>query len=89
MGHPDIAEAAVIAVHHPTWIERPLAVVVLTGDRVPTLEDVRGYLEPHFAAWWLPDALEVVEAIPRTSTGKFKKSVLRDQFADYQLPAAD
>ena len=89
MGHPDVAEAAVIAVAHPKWIERPLAVIVLSGDRCPTLEELCSYLEPHFATWWLPDALEVIDEIPRTSTGKFKKSVLRDQFADYQLPDTD
>ena len=89
MGHPDIAEAAVIAIAHPKWIERPLAVIVLSGDKSPTLDEVRSYLEPHFASWWLPDALEIVDAIPRTSTGKFKKSVLREQFADYQLPETD
>jgi fatty-acyl-CoA synthase len=89
MGHPAIAEAAVIAIHHPKWIERPLAVVVLSGEAVPSLADVRDYLSPHFAHWWLPDAIEVVAEIPRASTGKFNKSALRDRFADYRLPDTD
>ncbi|NKB88265.1 MAG: long-chain-fatty-acid--CoA ligase [Acidobacteria bacterium] len=89
MGHPSITEAAVIAIRHPKWIERPLAVIV-TGDATPpTLAEIRTYLEPYFAAWWLPDAVEVVDQIPRTSTGKFKKRDLRKQFDGYQLPETD
>jgi fatty-acyl-CoA synthase len=82
MGHPRITEAAVIAIAHPKWIERPLAVIVASSDTPPDLEELRAYLKPHFAEWWLPDAIEIVDEIPRTSTGKFKKSVLREMFAD-------
>ena len=89
MGHPQITEAAVIAVPHPKWIERPLAVIVTGDSPAPTIEELHEYLAPYFASWWLPDAIEVVDAIPRTSTGKFQKRDLRERFADYQLPETD
>ena len=82
MSHPAVAEAAVVAVPHPKWDERPLAVVVLRKDNVASAEALRDFLAPMFAKWWLPDSIEFVTEIPRTSVGKFKKSVLRDQFKD-------
>ncbi|HVC34146.1 MAG TPA: long-chain fatty acid--CoA ligase [Chloroflexota bacterium] len=85
MGHPAIAEAAVIAVAHPKWQERPLAVVVFKPGQSATPEDLRAFLEPKFARWWLPDAFEVVDQIPRTAVGKFLKSALRERFKDYPL----
>ncbi len=86
MGHPKITEAAVIPIEHPKWSERPIAVIVPAGDEKVTLEEVCEYLAPHFASWWLPDAIEFTDEIPRTSTGKFKKAVLRETFKDYELP---
>ncbi len=80
MGHPAVAEAAVVAVPHPKWDERPLACVVLKKDAAATADDLLAYLAPNFAKWWLPDAFEFIAEIPRTSVGKFKKSVLREQF---------
>jgi fatty-acyl-CoA synthase len=80
MAHPAIAEAAVIAVPHPKWDERPLAVVVVRQGQHVTAEELRGFLAPDFARWWLPDAIEFTTEIPRTSVGKFKKSVLRDTY---------
>jgi fatty-acyl-CoA synthase len=80
MGHPAVAEAAVIAVPHPKWVERPLAVVVLKPGQTATPEDLLAFLEPHFAKWWLPDAIEFAAEIPRTSVGKFQKSVLREKY---------
>ena len=80
MGHPGVAEAAVVAVPHPKWDERPLAVVVLKPGASVTGEDLRRHLEGTFAKWWLPDAYEFVSEIPRTSTGKFLKSALRERF---------
>ncbi len=80
MGHPAVAEAAVIPVPHPTWQERPLAVVVLKEGHTATPEELRQFLEPHFAGWWLPDEVVFVDQIPRTSAGKFKKSSLREQY---------
>jgi fatty-acyl-CoA synthase len=82
MGHPCVAEAAVVAVPHPKWDERPLAVVVLKPGAQATRDDLIAYLAPQFAKWWLPDAVEFAAEIPRTSVGKFKKSVLRDQYRD-------
>jgi fatty-acyl-CoA synthase len=86
MGHPAVAEAAVIGVRHERWDERPLAAVVLREGHGATPEELRAFLAPQFAAWWLPDAVEFVTAIPRTSAGKFLKSALRQQFRDYRLP---
>jgi fatty-acyl-CoA synthase len=80
MGHPAVAEAAVIAVPHPKWDERPLAVVVLKPGQTATSNDLLEFLEPQFAKWWLPDAIEFIDEIPRTSVGKFKKSALRERY---------
>jgi fatty-acyl-CoA synthase len=82
MGHPAVAEAAVVAVPHPKWDERPLAAVVLKPGQSATGDELRAFLAPNFAKWWLPDAFEFIAEIPRTSVGKFKKSVLRDRFRD-------
>jgi fatty-acyl-CoA synthase len=81
MAHPAIAEAAVIAVPHEKWDERPLAVCVLREGASATPEELREFLEPRFAKWWLPDAYEFVDEIPKTAVGKFRKTALREQFA--------
>ncbi len=86
MAHPAVAEAAVIAIAHPRWMERPLACVVRKPDAEVGAEELRGHLAAEFASWWLPDAFEFVEAIPRTSTGKFQKLKLREQFANWSWP---
>jgi len=80
LSHQDVAEAVVIAVPHEKWCERPVAVVVPRAGRLPTLDSVRAHLAPHFAKWWLPDDVIVVESIPRSGTGKYLKSVLRERF---------
>jgi fatty-acyl-CoA synthase len=85
MGHPAVAEAAVIPVEHPKWAERPLAAVVLKPGACASAEELREYLAPQFPKFWLPDAFEFIDAIPRTSAGKFKKSELRQRFKGYQL----
>jgi fatty-acyl-CoA synthase len=85
MGHPAVAEAAVIPVSHPKWDERPLAAVVLKPGSQASSTELRAFLASQFPKFWLPDAFEFVDAIPRTSAGKFKKSALREQFKDYQL----
>ena len=82
MGHPAVAEAAVVAVPHPKWDERPLAVVVLKQGETASPEELLKFLEPNFAKWWLPDRIEFTNEIPRTSVGKFKKSVLREQYKE-------
>ncbi len=81
MGHPAVAEAAVVGVPHPKWGERPLACVVLKGKASATAEELRDYLSREFAKWWLPDWIQFVERIPLTSTGKFLKSALRERYA--------
>ncbi|MBA2384089.1 MAG: long-chain fatty acid--CoA ligase, partial [Actinobacteria bacterium] len=81
MAHPAIAEAAVIAMPHEKWDERPLAVCVLREGGNATAEELRAFLEPQFAKWWLPDAYEFVDEIPKTAVGKFRKTALREQFA--------
>jgi len=87
MGHPAVAEAAVIGVDHPTWDQRPLAVVVLRPGHSATEQELREYLRPQFAKWCLPDAMLFVDEIPRTSAGKFQKSALRERFRDYYSAA--
>jgi fatty-acyl-CoA synthase len=82
MAHPAVAEAAVIAVPHPTWDERPLAVVVLKQGQTTTADELREFLAPNFAKWWLPDTIAFAAEIPRTSVGKFKKSALREAYKD-------
>lgn len=83
VGHPKVSEAAVIAVPHAKWGERPLAVVVLRPGHTATANELRDYLAPHFAAYWLPDDVVVVSEIPRSSTGKMMKAALREQFKDW------
>ena len=84
MGHPAVKEACVVGVPHPKWQERPVAAVVLKDGRSATTEDLRTFLAAKFAKWQLPDAFVFVDAIPRTSVGKFKKVALRERFADWK-----
>ncbi|HEX7699297.1 MAG TPA: long-chain fatty acid--CoA ligase [Kofleriaceae bacterium] len=84
MGHPAVKEAAVVGVPHPKWSERPLAAVVLKEGASLTADELRDFLAPKFAKFWLPDAVVFVDAIPRTSAGKFKKSDLRERFRDWK-----
>jgi len=88
MGHPAVAEAAVIGVPHPKWAERPLACVVVKPDAEVTKEELLAFLEDKVAKWWLPDDIAFVDEIPKTSVGKFSKKDLRDRFEGYQLPTA-
>ncbi|MDW8339684.1 MAG: AMP-binding protein, partial [Thermoleophilia bacterium] len=81
MGHPAVAEAAVIAVPDEKWSERPLAVVVLKEGAEATAEELREFLAPKFAKWWLPDRFEFVDEIPKTAVGKFRKTAIRERFA--------
>ena len=81
MAHPAIAEAAVIAIPDPKWSERPLACVVPKPGQNPTPEELREYLSSKFARWQLPDRFEFLDALPRTSTGKFWKVKLRERYA--------
>jgi len=86
MGHPAVAEAAVIGVHHPKWTERPLLVVVRAEGKDVTREELLAYYDGKVASWWVPSDVAFVDELPHTATGKIKKIELRKQFADYQLP---
>jgi fatty-acyl-CoA synthase len=85
VAHPAVAEAAVVAIPDDRWQERPLALVVLRPGASVTPEDLRAFLEPQFVKWWLPDAYEVVESLPRTPTGKLLKYALRERYKDYKV----
>jgi fatty-acyl-CoA synthase len=85
MAHPAVLEAAVFAGQHPKWGERPLAAVVLKPGQSATKEELATHLEKHFVSYWLPDAYLFVPQIPRTSTGKFLKTKLREDFGDHLL----
>ena len=89
MAHVDVLEAAVIAVPHEKWGERPLAVVVAAdGAATPTPAALTEHLAPHFAKFCLPDEYVFIDAIPKTSVGKFDKKVLRQLHAQGQLSAS-
>ncbi len=85
IAHPGVLEAAVIAVPHPTWQERPIACVVPNTEYRDTLEksEVLDFIRPRFASWWIPDDVVFIDEIPKTSVGKFDKKVLRDRFQDH------
>ena len=84
MSHPAVREAAVIAISHPKWQERPLAVVVLKDGAKPTVEELRDFLSQKFAKWQLPDDFVFVDELPHTSIGKLSKVELRKKFADWK-----
>ena len=88
VGHPKVAEAAVIGVRHPKWSERPLLVIVLKEGQTANKDELLAYLDGKIANWWLPDDVVFVREIPHTATGKILKTALRDQFKDYALPTA-
>jgi len=88
IGHPAVAEAAVIGVKHPKWDERPLLVVVLKQGQRATREEILGFMQGKIANWWMPDDVVFVPEIPHTATGKILKTALREQMKDYVLPTA-
>ena len=85
MAHPAVLEAAVIAIPHPTWQERPLACVVPKGEFRDSLDkaEILDFIRDRFARWWIPDGVVVIDEIPKTSVGKFDKKALRERFRDY------
>jgi fatty-acyl-CoA synthase len=85
MGCPGVAMAAAIGVAHPKWSERPLLVVVKAPGAEPTREAIQAHLAARLPKWWLPDAIEFVDALPLGATGKVLKRALRERFADYRL----
>jgi len=88
MGHPGVAEAAIIGVAHPTWQERPLLIVVPREGQAVDKQSVLDFLATRIAKWWLPDDVVFVEALPHTATGKLLKTKLREQYRDHVLPTA-
>ncbi len=89
MAHPKVAEAAVIAIPHEKWVERPLACVVVKDGEQVTAEEILDFLAPRVAKWWIPDAVEFIDEVPKTSVGKFSKKTLREKFGGYQVAAPD
>jgi fatty-acyl-CoA synthase len=85
MGHPAVKEAAVVAVPHPKWSERPLAAVVLRDGAKVSPEELRQHLATKVSRISIPDAFVFIDAIPRTTTGKFLKSALRERYRDYKF----
>jgi fatty-acyl-CoA synthase len=88
VGHPAVAEAAVIGIHHPKWDERPLLIVQLKAGQTATREDILKFMDGKIAKWWMPDDIAFVDGIPHTATGKILKTALRDQFKAYRFPNA-
>jgi len=89
VGHPKVAEAAVIGVSHPKWDERPLLVIVLKKGETVTKEELLEFMHGKIAKWWMPDDVVFVEDIPHTATGKIQKITLRQRFKDYRLPTVE
>jgi len=89
VGLPGVAEAAAIGIPHPLWDERPLLCVVRAAGSDVTAEEIIAHLRKHVASWWIPNAIEFVEELPHTATGKISKRTLRDQFKDYRFAGAE
>jgi len=89
VGHPKVAEAAVIGIRHPKWDERPLLVVVLKQGQTATKDEILGFMAGKIAKWWMPDDVVFVDDIPHTATGKIQKLTLRERFCEYRLPTTE
>lgn len=85
VGCPGVAEAAVIGIAHPEWTERPLLIIVRKAGSDVSADDLLVFLDGKIASWWMPDAVEFVDEIPHTATGKIQKMTLRDQFGGYKF----
>ena len=89
VGCPGVLEAAAIGIPHPKWDERPLLLIVRDDDHDVTVDEIRAVLAGQMAKWWLPDAIEFVEELPHTATGKLSKKDLRDKYRDYRFANAE
>jgi fatty-acyl-CoA synthase len=87
IGHPGVAEAAVIGVPHPKWSERPLLIVVQKSDYALKQQELLTWLEGKVAKWWIPEEVAFVSALPYTATGKVSKKDLRESFMGSRIPA--
>ncbi len=88
VGHPGVAEAAVIGIVHPKWDERPLLIIVRKPGSNVGRDEVLDFLKDKIAKWWMPDDVAFVDELPHTATGKLLKTKLREDFRDYKLPTA-
>jgi len=86
VGHPAVAEAAVIGIAHPKWDERPLLVIVLKKGQSANKEQIITFMQGKVAKWWIPDDVIFVDEIPHTATGKIQKTTLRERFKNYAMP---
>ena len=86
VGCPGVAEAAVIAVPHPKWDERPLLLAVKDPGSAVTKDDIIEHLQKAIAKWQLPDDVIFLDELPHTATGKILKTKLRADFKNYKLP---
>jgi acyl-CoA synthetase (AMP-forming)/AMP-acid ligase II len=85
--HPKVAEAAVIGHYHPKWSERPLLIVVRGGNGQDlTPEEMLAWFDGKIAKWWVPEAVEFIDELPHTATGKVQKVKLREVYKDYVFP---
>ena len=89
VGCGGVAEAAAIGIPHPKWDERPLLCVVRANGSSITEGEIRDHMKKHVASWWMPDAIEFVDELPHTATGKLSKLRLRQQFKDYRFRNAE
>ena len=89
VGCAGVAEAAAIGIPHPKWDERPLLLIVRGSGSEVSEDDIRDHLRKHVSSWWLPDAIEFVDELPHTATGKLSKRTLRDQYRDYRFANAE
>jgi len=86
VGHPSVTEAAVIAIAHPKWDERPLLVAVTQSDETEDKEGLLKYIEERVAKWQVPNDVVFVKELPHGATGKLNKLKLREDFRDYKFP---
>ncbi|MEO5764533.1 MAG: AMP-binding protein, partial [Casimicrobiaceae bacterium] len=86
VGHPGVAEAAVIGVAHPKWDERPLLLVIRRDGAAVTRDELLKFYDGKIAKWWMPDDVVFVDELPHTATGKLSKKTLRERYRDYRLP---
>ena len=89
VGCPGVAEAAAIGIPHPKWDERPLLLIVRDEGGNISAAELRSFLSGQVAKWWMPDAIEFVDELPHTATGKLSKKDLRDRYRDYRFANAE
>jgi fatty-acyl-CoA synthase len=89
VGHPAVADAAVIGVPDEKWQERPLAAVVLKPGASATPDELREFLSDKVARWWLPERWAFVDELPKTSVGKQDKKVIRQHYAEGKIPVTE